>query len=359
MRRGFWLGLSAILLAGSSCRQKKQQNGASDHPAGNNITVAKLLVRPGSKAAQELKNRNFEDFYEAQRSALENPETQKIASEKAGAFLGEPPPAIALRVARVKGSEVMNIIVRCSSADYAKSYVTALIEAYIVKVQGIQLENEDKQVEGGKSAELIAAEKKLDDTEKALRLFKLEHDGAQLISEIEAGRKRLKRLASTQSFYVSELDFLSRSTLDADVARRKFPPTPPLDIPEEFARVLGLQLTPNEEAYLNALTKADSAAVAATKPRAEKDHAARIESHRHQLAAVRELIKDGEKQLLEMDALASEAKKMEDAFAKARASYEKLHSAENASSVEALSNNTGPQVVIIVIQKPDLVNAAP
>ena len=356
MQSGFWLGLGVLLIFDAGCRKKTH---GLEGDADGKVIVAKIVLRPVNKAGIELKNRSAVDFYNSQRSVLEGDEVRAIALEKASAAAGSPAMKISVQVAHVNETEAFNIIAHCESVDYAKAFVQAMIEAYILKVQGVLQEPDEKETPAGNSAERSAAEIKLKDAEKALNFFKLEHDAMQASKETEVTRKRLRSLSAAESFYVSELDLMARSSLDVDVSRRKYPPSPPTDMPEEFVRVLALQLTPNEQAYLNAMTKADTAAIAATKQQAQKDHDRRIESLQHQLDAVKELIRDAQKKLSEMDGQTTEAKKLEAALNQSRAAYDHIRKAETQAETDALVKSNGPQVVVVIIQKPELVNVAP
>ncbi len=296
---------------------------------GEKPVVAKLIVSPGTLASANVKS-NLEDFYDYQVSILDSPELKAAAQDAASKVVaGAERMPINVQIARIKGSEVLNVITRSASPEYAIAYSEALIATYIHKVQGNRPNNPNEAAE------------------------------PPLKGDLEAVQRRIKRLQSAEGFYRAELDFIGRSSLDMEVTRRKYPQSPPSDMPEEFVRVLSLQLTPNEQAYLNALTKADPVAAEATRGQAEHDRKIRLESLGKQLQTVVELIRDQQKRIENLEILIRQNSSLEKDVAKTRADYDKLHGDEAQKANDPLLKGSVPDVVVNVIQKPVVMGAAP
>ena len=343
-----------LAFPGVCCKKQARNGGAGEKEADGKTVVAKLIVRPGTTKAMAPFQGNLEDFYDQQVSILASGELKGVAQDKAGKVAKGPNDAVTVQVARIKGSELLNLITRANSGEYAKAYAEALLDAYITKVQ----EHSDKAAPEVDAKEAADAEQKLKEAENAEYRYRLENGSANLDTEFDAARRKLKRLNSAMDYYSTELAMMAKTNLDLEVTRRKYPPPPPADMPEEFLRVLNYQLTPNEQAYLNAMTKADSAATAATRPQAEKDYKARIDAFKRQYETAKQLAADQEKKAAAMEASIAEGKKLTASLDAAKANYKKYRSTETQEAA-ALLQVKMPGVMVNVIQRPELVTVAP
>ena len=349
-----WLGVGALLMANAGCRK---HSGFTDGLANEKTVVAKLMVRPGNDKAFDWK-RNLEDFYDNQAQVLDDAELKAVARANAAKVVPPPDAPATVQVVRIRGSEMLSLITHCPSVDYGKAFLNALIDAYVVKVQGSRL---DQPVALPSTAppEMTEVEKKYRDAESAEKIFAGENDLALVKTAIDNSQRHLARLRSAENFYVGELDLIKRTGLDMDITRRKYPPQPPADMPAELARVVQLGLTPNQLAYLNAMTKADSAAKEATRPAAQKDETTQVESLQRQLATVKDLQEDERKRIDTQQAILTKSKELESSLEKTHAEFEKEQSSESAQKNQAVASPKAGSVVVSVVQKPEVVNASP
>ena len=349
MRFALWLYILCLVGAFTGCRRS---SGGAIAPDAN-VVVARLLVQPGNTAATGSQSKGLEDFYDAQVSLLDGDELKRAAISKAmaGKTVASAPP-LGVQVARIRGKPIVTISVRCESQEYAKAYLDALITEYVTKVQGV-ITNEDEQKKQAQTGpdQLAGAENALREAEKSVARFKLDHDTQRFESEIANARKRVKKLVSAESFYQSELDLMSKTGLDSDLMRRRNAVNVPADMPEEFSRLINGNLTPNEQAYLDALTKTDLGTIKATRTLAEQDQKTRLESFRHQLDTVRELARDQEKRITETVAAANELQKLEKNLSVTRDVYQKIKQTQTKAETEVVTS-LASGVVVTIIEKP-------
>lgn len=343
------------MLAGAAC---KKHNGFTDGLANEKTVVAKLVVRPGKSEAVDWKG-NLEDFYNNQTQVLDDAELKDVARNKAAKLATAPATPATVQVVRIRGSEILSLITHTASPEYGKAFLNALIDAYVVKVQGTRLDEEAVVPASQPAPEYAEAEKNFRAAESAEKIFAGENDLTHVKSLIENSQRHLARLASAENFYNGELDLMKRTGLDMDITRRKYPPQPPADMPAELARVVQLALTPNQLAYLNAMTKADNTAKEATRPGAQRDETSQMESLQRQLATVKDLQEDERKRIAEQQAILAKSKELEINLEKARAEFAKFESSESAQKDQALAKPKVGSVVVSVVQKPEVVNASP
>lgn len=349
MRYLSWMGGIVMIFISSACHRAS----IIENDSQSQVVVAKIIVQPNKKTVSNLHNRSLEDFYDHQVSLLESVELKGLAEKKVSSA-NQDGNTLKLQVARIKGSSVLNIIARSASPTYAKAYLESLLEEYILKVQGTRddtaqgkLPNPDEQVQ------IDAAYQKVQAAEKNLAMFKLENESFNLETERSIAQRRVKRLDTALAFYRAELEQMSKLGLENDIRRRVSPSAPPTEMPEEFARMVSVGLTPNEQAYLDALSKTDERTKTVTKTLAEMDMKARADSYNHQADAVLELANDLNKRLGEIERKLKEAGRLEGELAQTRGIYDGLKTPP--TNKEPSSKDTEVEGVIVsVMESPTL-----
>ena len=194
------------------------------------------------------------------------------------------------------------------------------------------------------------------ESEKKLALFKLDHEAAHAETDKANAQSKLKRLESARAFYQAELDITAKTDLETDLQRRKSVLVPPADMPEEFLRLINSNLTPNEQAYVDSLSRNDPATTKATRILAETDQKARIESFKLQLSTVKQLSDDLQKRIKEIETSEATVKALTEAVDKARRSYEQLKDEELKSNIPG-EGKQASGVLVTIIEKPATVSA--
>jgi hypothetical protein len=337
------------------CRKGSGKAKPSEAAVG---AVAKLIVQPKGNGTGELNSGALDDFYDFQIKILKSPELAALAAEKADAAkLGSAPAPVSLKIARMPGNPIVTLIGTSDSPEFARAWLDALIQAYALKVQGViadenELKARSESIRGRKAT----AESALKEAEKNLTLFKLDHDATSEMEKTIA-EKKLKRLKSASAFFQSELNLMAKSDLETDLQRRKASLAPPADMPEDFLRLLNTNLSPNEQAYLEALGRNDAATTKATKILAESDQKARIDSFNMQLSTANQLAVDLDKRLKEMEANEAMLKQLSAAVQAASLEYEALKQKE--LKADGVPNaNEGPGVLVEIIQRPSEIETA-
>ena len=355
MRFLIWCSLIFTFAAPLGCRQGSRKAKPSESAIG---AVAKLIVQPKGNGSGQLNAGALDDFYDSQIKILNGPELAALAAEKAGATKpGTPLAPVSLKIARMPGNPIVTLIGSSESPEFARAWLDALIQAYVLKVQGV-IANEDELKARSASirSKKAASESALKEAEKNLTLFKLDHDSVSEVDKAIA-EKKLKRLRSASAFFQSELNLMAKSDLETDLQRRKGSLAPPADMPEDFLRLLNTNLSPNEQAYLEALGRNDAATIKATKLLAESDQKARIDSFNMQLTTANQLAGDLDKRLKEMDSNEAMLKQFSAAVQVASAEYEALKEKElKAEGVPGTSE--APGVLVEIIQRPSEIEAA-
>jgi hypothetical protein len=346
-----WIGLLGLTLVFSSC------NRESEHldDGLNQVVIAKIVVQPNKKTVFNLHKNSLEDFYDQQVSLLEGGELTKIAGSKSKENLALVA-AVKLQVARIKGSSVLNLIAKSASSSSGKLYLNSLIETYIERVQGTRDDSIQGQLPDVKNqAKIEEAYQKVQLAEKNLAMFKLENESSATETEQLTSKRRLKKLETALSFYNSELEQMNKLGLENDIRRRSSSTDALPDMPEEFARLISTGLSPNEQAFLDSLSKSDERTKIVTRALAETDTKARSVSYRHQADAVQELINDIKKRSADMEIKFNESTRLEAELSKVRSHYNELKTPPSTQDPLIKENNI-EGVIVSVIQEPMLVD---
>ena len=345
MRSVLWCSLALVVALPVGCRRGGGKAKPAEDPG---VAVAKLIVQPTGAGSDEMTAGALDDFYDKQIQLLRGEELRAAVLKDAvkGADM------VSLKVARMPGNSVITLIGHSESPQDAGDYLNALIDAYVKKVQGVVADEDAlKQKTETAGARKTAAEKTLREAEKKLALFKLEHESEHAENDKALAEAKVKRLDSARSFYESELKVSEKADLETDLQRRRTAVNPPTDMPEEFQRLINSNLTPNEQAYLDALTRNDPATTKATRVSAEADQKARIESFKSQLATVKQLAADLDRRIKEINAAEATIKKLSETVDAAKAEYEKLRANELQGSPG--SDSKAPAgVMVTIIEKP-------
>jgi hypothetical protein len=350
MRFALWCSLLLIIGIPVGCR-KGASKGKTQ--TGSGVAVAKLIVQPTGSGSDELTIGALDDFYDKQIRLLNHDELKGMAQKKAFEANSElPAAAVTLQVARMSGNSIITLIGRSESPRLASSFLNELINTYVQRVQGVIADDlEIRARTETVRAKKAAAEKGLREAEKKLALFKLDHEATHAETDKAASQAKLKRLESARGFYQAELDITAKADLETDLQRRRNLVTPPADMPEEFQRLINSNLTPNEQAYVDALGRNDPATTKVTRLLAEGDQKARIESFKLQLGTVKQLTEDLQKRIREIEAAETSVKSLASAVDVARKAYDELKTAELQNDVTGAGNQP-PGVLVTIIEKP-------
>jgi len=351
LRRYDWFILVGLLFFVSACNR---QSSHGDEGL-TQVVIAKVIIQPNNKTVSNLHKNSLEDFYDHQVSLLESSELAKIAEKKSKEQVPDGG-MLHLQVARIKGSSVFNFIARSASANYGKVYLNTLINSYLERVQGTR--DQSTQV---KSTDVITQSKieeayqKVQLAERKQAMFKLENDSSGIEMEQSIAKRRLKKLETALNFYNSELDQMNKLGLENDIRRRSVAAISLPDMPEEFARMISSGLSPNEQAYLDSLSKTDERTKVVTEALAANDSKARTESYRHQADAVQELINDIKKRNSEIEVKLNESARLDSELIKMRSIYNELKT-PTTNQAQSIKDQDVEGVIVSVIQEPILLD---
>jgi hypothetical protein len=333
--------LAAVLCLTGCDRGKKKGKTRVDDP-GDIVLVGKLVITPPAmETARGSALEAGEGYIEQQVGVLRGAEIRQQAENFLKSSRPELAPApVTLQVERVKGSNSISVIGRGESPDFSGALVDAVMEAYVAFVNPAETEQG-----ANPAADKAAAEKSLQEAERAWAAFQLEHNLSRLKSDLAAAERRQKRLAVAKAFYEQELDLAGKLSLEQDIRRRQATSILPPEMPAELAALVRTTLTVGELAYLSALSGKNAPVTEAAKAEAEKDRAERTRSFGKQKEIAEDLTTTTAREITRLQALQAESTRLQSLHQAAEAAYVEKKSRER-NLEPGLNNSVRPMVSI-------------
>ncbi|MCE9520642.1 MAG: hypothetical protein K8R87_13960 [Verrucomicrobia bacterium] len=335
--------LLLAVLGCAGCDQGKRKGKSGEVRPTGPVVVGKLVITPPTMDIAKGSTYDAgEGFFEQQLDILSGTETRRIAEENLKKNTPEIQPApVVIQVARMKGSNVVNVIGRGGSVSYSGALVDAMMETYVQRVCPPETE-----VKASSVVDVKDAEKTLKEAERVWTAFRLEHDLTRLNAERASAERNLKRLAAASLYYEQELSMAAKLTLEQEIRRRQAAPSLPSEMPAELAALVRTTLTVAELAYLSGLRGSNVPATEAARKEAEKDRDDRVRSIRKQAEIAQDLTLAAESDIARLSSLKMESDQLQ---ARHRAAVEGY--AEQKSREKKMGgglNDTARPVVSII-----------